>query len=245
MSQPSGEAGAAGEQVRSFEREVQRTARYAMIGVAPDEAHTIWFVLHGYGQLAARFLRHFVHALPANTCIVAPEGLSRFYLDAPGTDGAHLQRVGATWLTREARELEIRDTMRWLDALYEDVVGASRRARGVMPTVGVLGFSQGVATAMRWMALSAVAPSQVVVWAGGLAHDVDDLALAAKLANATVTLVAGTTDQFVSDETRVTMLANVRLLQPNATLLQFEGGHRLDTETLRTVLAARALEAHG
>jgi predicted esterase len=225
--------------IRTFEREVVRTARYAVVGAAPERAHTIWFVLHGYGQLAARFVRHFVDVVPPDTCIVAPEGLSRFYLDAPSTDGAHLQRVGATWLTREARELEIRDTLRWLDALHGDVVDASTQARGVAPAIGVLGFSQGVATAMRWIAAGAVAPSQLVIWAGGLAHDADVAALLAKLASATVTIVAGRRDQFVSDETLAHMLVQARELQPRASAVQFDGGHQLDAATLRAVLTAR------
>ncbi|HBD96841.1 MAG TPA: phospholipase, partial [Gemmatimonadetes bacterium] len=39
--------------------EVPKTARYWVLGediVSPDE---LWFVLHGYRQLAARFLRRF------------------------------------------------------------------------------------------------------------------------------------------------------------------------------------------
>jgi predicted esterase len=216
---------------------VVRTARYAVVGAAPEHSHTIWFVLHGYGQLAARFARHFVDVVPSDTCIVAPEGLSRFYIDPPSGDGSHLQRVGASWLTREARELEIRDTMRWLDALHNDVVGASLRARGSTPTVGILAFSQGVATAMRWIGSGSVSPAHLVVWAGGLAHDADARALGAKLAATTVTLVSGTRDQFVSDETLARMLREVQALQPRATSLQFEGAHHLDAETLRRVLA--------
>ena len=66
-----------------------------------------------------------------------------------------------------------------------------------------------------------------------------------KLAHASLTLVAGTTDQFVTDETREKMLKQMQALVPEVTVLQFEGGHRLDTDTLRIVLAARPHDAHG
>lgn len=51
---------------------VARTARYFTLGRAERE---VWFVLHGYGQLADRFLRHFDPIDDGTRLIVAPEGL--------------------------------------------------------------------------------------------------------------------------------------------------------------------------
>jgi len=56
---------------------VSRSARYFTLG-RPDRE--VWFVLHGYGQLAARFLRHFEPLDDGTRLMVAPEALSRFYL---------------------------------------------------------------------------------------------------------------------------------------------------------------------
>src|SRR5207302_9410481 len=78
--------------------------------------------------------------------LVAPEGLSRFYLTESPTE----RRVGATWMTREDRLAEIDDSVRYLDAVYDDVFGRIDRAR---VTVHALGFSQGAATVSRWTAL--------------------------------------------------------------------------------------------
>ena len=44
--------------------------------------------------------------------LVAPEGLSRFYVNA--THGL----VGASWMTREDRQHEIDDYVGYLDAIY-------------------------------------------------------------------------------------------------------------------------------
>src|SRR5690606_9950913 len=64
---------------------VPRTARYYMLGGAaagggapPGEA---WITCHGYGQLAARFLRGFEPVAGPERLVVAPGALSRFYLD--------------------------------------------------------------------------------------------------------------------------------------------------------------------
>ena len=69
-----------------------RSARcFARGGEAAAEA---WVVLHGYGQLASRFLRGFESIASRTRLVVAPEGLSRFYPDA----GAG--KVGASWMTK-------------------------------------------------------------------------------------------------------------------------------------------------
>ncbi len=235
MSEPA--ASSAESPIRLFTRETTRSARYAAIGADPQGASRIWFALHGYGQLADRFLRPFDGIVPADTCVIAPEGLSRFYLEAPRADGGHMQRVGASWLTREQRELEIVDAMTWLDQVHDEVVSAASRATGAVPWTGVLGFSQGVATAMRWIASGHVAPSHVVVWAGGLAHDADVTALRAKLAHADLTLVCGDEDQFATVEARERMLAAARELHPSPREILFAGRHQLDVDVLRSILS--------
>ncbi|MGH7540318.1 MAG: hypothetical protein ACRELC_04915, partial [Gemmatimonadota bacterium] len=82
-----------GRVIRTEHVTIERRARYAALGdrkVAP--AH-VWFVLHGYGQLAPRFVRSFEALDDGSRWIVAPEGLHRYYLD-------HAERkVGASWMT--------------------------------------------------------------------------------------------------------------------------------------------------
>ncbi len=220
------------DDIRIHTRPTVRTARYAVLGTEPTEAQRVWFVLHGYGQIVPRFLRHFEGVVPEDCCIVAPEGLSRFYIDMPRSDGAHLQRVGAGWMTREAREDDIHDTMRWLDELYADIMQQSPHA-----AVGVLAFSQGVATATRWMAQGRVRPRAFVAWAGGVAHDVDAQSMTTALQDTDVTLVSGDQDQFVSNDTRAAMLSSLQAWQPAATSVVFAGAHHLERTVLGPLLA--------
>lgn len=217
---------------RIHTRITQRTARYAMLGAEPAQASRVWFVLHGYAQLAPRFLRPFGGVVPADTCIVAPEGLSRFYVDLPQRDGSHLQRVGATWMTREAREDDIADTLAWLETMYADVMMIA----AAETPVGVLAFSQGVATATRWIAQGTVAPAAFIAWAGSPAHDTDERALAHKLAAGDVTLVCGDQDALVTHAQRDATLARLREWQPRSTLVSYAGGHQLDGAILAPLL---------
>jgi predicted esterase len=223
--------------VRMRERATMRTARYALLGAEPVASRRVWIVLHGYGMLAARFLRAFADVIPADTCVIAPEALSRFYLESPRADGGHLQRVGATWLTRESRETEIADAHRWLDAVHDEILAEVAAAGGAPPLVGVLGFSQGVATAMRWIANGHVAPRQFVAWAGGLAQDVDGAAFTSKMRHGETVLVAGTDDHFATPVARAAIADAIQSLGVPHRAIEFAGGHHLDHAVLRTVLA--------
>jgi predicted esterase len=225
--------------IRTHRRETVRTGRYATIGAQHSDARRLWFALHGYGQLAERFLRPFAAVTPADTCIVAPEGLNRFYRDAPTGDGSHLAKVGATWMTREAREDDIADTLRWLATVYEDVA-ASGVASGRIEAIGVLGFSQGVATATRWIATGRVRVNAFVVWAGALAVDADQARLRERLREVEVTFVSGDADPFVGEEARHAAMTTLRSLQPSARAIAFAGAHALDAPTLAPILTALA-----
>ena len=117
--------------------QVKRTARYFTLGELNESTQNVWFVLHGYGQLAQFFIRKFEVLNDGQTFIVAPEALSRFYLE--GVSG----RVGASWMTKEERPHEISDYIFYLNHLYDTLL----EGRDVYKlTINFLGFSQGTAT---------------------------------------------------------------------------------------------------
>lgn len=211
---------------------VTRSARYYTRGAAA-QAREVWFVCHGYGQLAQYFLRRFDTIDDGTRLVVAPEALSRFYLADPGGSHAYA-RIGATWMTREDRLREIADYVGYLDALYREIM-----AGGVPATarVVVLGFSQGVATACRWAVLGQARVDELVLWAERAPPDLDLAQAAARLRNTRVRLVAGTADPSLPpgalDEERS------RLSQQGipSEALTFAGGHELDSDTLQRLAA--------
>ncbi|NJL13531.1 MAG: hypothetical protein HC913_11350 [Microscillaceae bacterium] len=99
---------------------VQKTARFATLHELTDQTRHIWFVCHGYGQLAPYFIQKFAVLPPESHFVVAPEALSRFYMD--GFSG----KVGATWMTREDRELEIKDYLAYLNQVYKQVISSPK-----------------------------------------------------------------------------------------------------------------------
>ena len=208
---------------------VPRTARYMSIGEATLETTDLWIVCHGYGQLASVFVQPFEKIAAPHRLIVAPEALSRFYLDPKRTAGEVNPSVGATWMTREDREAEIRDHVAYLDALVDHVrpPGASNRVR-----LRALGFSQGVATVMRWVMRGRVRVDELIVWAGSLPPEIDVAELRDRLAGARVVFVAGKRDQLASWAAADTQVERFNSAGIPATLMTFDGGHRLDDGTL-------------
>lgn len=206
--------------------EVSRTARVATLGT-PATAASWWVVLHGYGQLAADFVSAFEPIVTPDRCVVAPEGLSRFYVD--GMD--QHEQVGASWMTREARESEISDYVDALDATIHHL------ADDTAPSLHVLGFSQGAATASRWALWGTTAVDRLVLWGGAPAHDLDLAEHAASLRALDLALVAGTEDPYVTDDRWAAVQNRLQAHDIPVTTHTFEGGHRIDPNPLRALVA--------
>src|SRR4051812_22690064 len=140
---------------------VRRTARYYTIGPTHGFPRELWFVCHGYGQLARRFLAQFAPIDDGTRLIVAPEALSRFYLDPVSERrGQASPRIGASWMTKEARDAEIHDYIAYLDQLATEM---RHHLSGAGPRIVVLGFSQGTATVCRWLGASELRADQIVL----------------------------------------------------------------------------------
>ena len=212
--------------MREHHLEVARTARYWTVG---DE---LWFVLHGYRQLARRFLRRFEPIDDGRRLVVAPEALSRFYVSAgEGRHGA-ASVVGATWMTREDREHEITDYVRYLDRLAERVRGGLAAPPG---RVVVLGFSQGVATATRWVVHGSVRPDRLLLWGDFTPPDLDVERARGALEGVDVVTVRGSEDPALSP--RLAEEEAVRLAGAGVRVrpIRYEGGHDIDADTLRAL----------
>lgn len=214
--------------IREHHLRVSKTARYFTLG-DPGAPHTeVWFVCHGYGQLAGYFIRRFQDLAGGRRLIVAPEGLSRFYLEDP--EGGHAQaRVGATWMTREDRLHDIADYVAYLDTVYREVLGAAAAER---VRVTALGFSQGVATVTRWVARGRVKVDRLVLWGDRLPPDLDVAASSDALRKTEVVFVSGTADPYWPPEAVANAAERLREGDIPYRLVTFDGGHELDAAVL-------------
>lgn len=201
---------------------ITRTARYFTLG-DPATAENVWFAIHGYGQLAANFLGYLATQSSPTRLIVAPEALSRFYLsEGKGPPGA-------SWMTKEDRENEIKDYVNFLDQVSAEIRG---RCRAGASAYG-LGFSQGVATLGRWFDRSTTRLDGFCFWAGTLPQEMDLAQSHPALAGRRVALAVGQRDNYFGQDWLETESRRiVRAGAADVRQFPFEGGHRLD----RTVL---------
>lgn len=194
-----------------------KTFRYETSGsVNPKK---VIYVLHGYGQLAKYFIRKFSE-LEVDWMIVAPEGMHRFYLN--GSSG----RVGASWMTKEAREIDIYDNLSWLDELKKKIDTEHGKLES-----HVLGFSQGGATAARWINNSSHSFKSLCLWACVFPPDLQP----EQLSDAEIEkyFVIGSQDEYYNDEQQNEQISIYNRM--NFKAIQYMGNHDIDTSTLLSI----------
>lgn len=205
-------------------------ARYFKLGEINESTKGVWFVLHGYGQLAQYFLVKFKPLLTQNICVIAPEGLSRFYLEDVNTrNQTGSTRVGATWMTKENRLADIENYLHFLNSVYKTEISSKS-----IP-VTILGFSQGAATASRWATQNLIAYNSLVLWSGIFPNDMDFEKSKEVLKTKKVYQVYGNKDPFLSDARIGEMKGLAEKLGVGSPPVVFEGGHEIHEETLLSI----------
>jgi predicted esterase len=203
-----------------------RRARYYTIGGGAQPLSESWIVLHGLGQLASVFITYFQSIDTPDRLVVAPEALNRHYIMPEGAKSSRDAKIGATWMTRHDRENEIADYVDYLDAVWRETSQGAAR-------LTVLGFSQGVATAARWIALGNAPVSRFVAWAGQIPPDIDPSAFT-KLSEG-ITIVTGKTDELATWIAEGDHASRLQAVGINPEYLTFDGGHRMDRLALDAI----------
>jgi predicted esterase len=177
-------------------------------------------VMHGYGHLAEYFLRKF-HSSPSSYFIVAPEGPHRFYKQ--GYSG----RVGASWMTKEAREDDIKDNLNWLNALLHKV-----KSEKSYEEVSLLGFSQGGATAARWYYDEPNKFDKLILWSSVFPPDITKPNL--KMSNTNL-YVVGSKDEFINEKMRKKEIEFYQNIGFKTHV--YNGNHDIDSSMLSEILS--------
>lgn len=207
--------------IKQNDIKVTKTARYFTIGELTEQTEEIWFVCHGYGQLASYFIKHFQILDDGKTFIVAPEGLSRFYL------GEYTGRIGATWMTKEDRENDINDYVNYLDAVFKPILETAKNAR-----VNYLGFSQGATTICRYAAISKPRIDNLIMWAGSLPHDVSPQTAKEVFGETPTYIIYGDEDEYLAHINIPEYEKKLKAIGFNYELIEFKGKHEMNKEVL-------------
>lgn len=201
----------------------EKSGRFFTYG-NPDTAEHLLVALHGYGQLASFFIRKFHVLDPNKYFIVCPEGLHRFY--QTGTSG----RVGASWMTKEDRLMDIADYISFLDALMTDL-----NTKYSFQNKTLLGFSQGGATASRWIGYGQHEFDVFMLWAAVFPTDMNPTSKL-KFTSLKNYFVIGTADEYTSLEKAEEYHKALNNEHIQFEFVKFEGNHSINSELLIKLL---------
>lgn len=201
--------------------EARTHGRYLVRASATPGPRPLLVGFHGYAETAVDHMQA-LQSIPGTEewVLVAIEALHRFY--------TRTQRVVASWMTREDRELAIADNIDYVGRVLE-------RVRADHPTTGTLvfsGFSQGGAMAYR--AAANYAANGVIVLAADVPPDV-----VARRAwpLPPVLLGRGTRDDWYSGEKEAADRAALARIDARVDVCVFDGGHEW-TDAFRAAAAA-------
>ena len=204
---------------------IPTTAHYYTIGKPSKSVRQVFFVLHGYGQLASQIIHKF-DAVAADTLVIAPEGLSRFYWDEK--KGI----VGASWMTKKDRLVAIEDYSRYLQYLYDLFVPQLHEE----VVINILGFSQGGATAVRWLADTKTTVHNLILWGAGFPMDINYLDEQEYWEVLKKCVVIGKQDEYITAARLEKQAAFCEEQQLNFKSIWFEGKHVIDREVMYSLL---------
>lgn len=200
-------------------------AHYSVSHEPTFQEKEVWIVFHGYGQLAEFFIRKFLPYDNPYCLIIAPEGTNYSYLN--GFQG----RVGANWMTRHEREVAIENNHRFLDTLMENILSEFE----VAPVIHVLGFSQGAATATRWVSRWSSRAKSLILWAGGFAQDLNIEKVRDVFCDTKLVMVLGENDELITPESIQKQQELIDNLGKTVLKINFSGGHELNAEILKKI----------
>jgi predicted esterase len=196
---------------------VSKTAKYHTLGTLNENTREVWFVIHGFAQLAETYLNSFAALDNGERFFIAPEALNRFYLKVGKPE------VGATWMTREDRDAEIADYVAYLNTLYDSISLGEHK-----PKIVVLGFSQGVATVSRWLYKNPRKVDTLIFYAGEPANELQTTESISTFNKTNNYFIWGNEDQFVNDSN----IQKFKDLLVNFEFISFEGKHEISPDAL-------------
>jgi predicted esterase len=213
--------------MNSIEKEISYTITnsYSTLNTITNKTKMVWFVCHGMGYLSRYFLNYFTELNSDENYFIAPQAQNKYYI-AP-----KFKHVGSSWLTKENTVKETENVMQYFDA----VLKAEQLPKDIK--LIVLGYSQGVSVAMRYIVKRQLQCSQLVLMSGGIpkeltAKDFDFLNKKTK-----VSLIYGTQDEYMN-ETRMTYEKQRvhELFGNEVAITPFEGKHIVNVKIINALI---------
>jgi len=200
------------------------TNSYNTLNKKTDHTKNVWVVFHGIGYLSKYFLKYFKGLDPQENYLIAPQAASKYYLNGKYT------HVGASWFTKDNTQQEVENAMNYLDEVFK------AETLETTENLIVLGYSQGVSVATRWVSKKKIKCSHLILCSGGIPKELkpEDFK---HLQDTKISMIYGNEDPFLDKE----RLQNEKLrlkeiFQENLTIIPFDGVHEMKPTIIETLV---------
>lgn len=212
----------------SQEKEIsyETTNSYSTLNTLTSDTKNVWFVCHGMGYLSRYFLKYFEDLNSEENYIIAPQAQSKYYVKP------NSKHVGASWLTKENTLKETDNVMRYFDAILESENIPCEKH------LIVLGYSQGVSVALRYIAKTKLQCQQIALLSGGIPHELQPEHFDFLESTTKVSLIYGTNDAYLDDARILKETEKAAHLFGNLNLkvIPFAGVHEVKKELIHNLI---------
>ena len=203
------------------------TNTYTTLNKLNTNTKNVWLVFHGMGYLSKYFARYFEKLDPTENFVIVPQAPSKYYI------GPKFKHVGASWLTKENTIEDTKNILNYVDAVWE-AEKPTQEHRFI-----VLGYSQGVSIAMRWLASRKMICDDLVLHSGGIPNELGTEDFNYLPENCNVTYLYGDADEYITEarETEETLKGNA-IFGKRLSVMVFKGTHEVHTKFIQELANA-------
>ena len=201
------------------------TSSYETLNEISDNTKYIWVVFHGMGYLSRYFLSHFKGLPSEEHYVIAPQAPAKYYMNMQFT------KVGASWLTKEETQTEIENVLSYLDAVW-DAEGGGKDLQ-----LCVLGYSQGLSIASRWVARRKIQCNKLIFFSGGMPAELEPPDFDFLPTETDIYMIYGDKDHYLTPERLVHEQQRFEeIFRDRGQRIVFNGGHEMKPDILSQLI---------
>ncbi|WP_432410906.1 alpha/beta hydrolase [Rasiella sp. SM2506] len=160
---------------------------YTTLNSYTSKTKNVWLVFHGMGYLSTYFGKYFKELDSEENFVIIPQAPSKFYL------GKEYRHVGANWLTKVNTVEDTKNVLSYIDAVWKE------EKPKTLPRFIILGYSQGVSIAMRWLASRKILCDAIVLHSGGIPKELNKNDFQYLSESCKVTYLYGDKDPYITE----------------------------------------------
>ncbi len=194
---------------------------YSTLNPLTKKTKNVWIVFHGMGYLSKYFIKYFSELNTEENYIIAPQAPSKYYQDRA------FKYVGASWLTRENTVMETENILKYVDAVFKNEISDTT------PNLIVLGYSQGVSIATRWVASRKIQCEKLILHSGGIPKELQPSDFEFLKPSTEVIYLYGDKDQYITEARKTEeQLKGSEIFKERLHIKVFDGVHEVNRKLL-------------